>query len=198
MAESQLTQKDTLRQERDPVKIVRNNIREAQDILLDCGAVAHVLSQLFQLKRNDNGNYAFYDGIVILHDGLDDKIHKVVEILELAGGQVGLCKTDEEMNKTAVSEAEEATEETPAKVGTNDTEGEASIKEGLIKKLAAMTGVDPEHVTDCREYSVEQQELMIAFVKFLHKGESKVMESIKELLTLVVGEGATESPETAA
>lgn len=77
MAESKVTQKDTPRQEskRDPAK-------EALDILLDCGAISHVLSRLFELKRNENGDYAFYDGLLILNNEVDAKIQQAVEILE--------------------------------------------------------------------------------------------------------------------
>jgi len=69
----------------------------------------------------------------------------------------------------------------------------AVLKENLIKKLAAMLGVDPEHVTHGRKYSVDDLQLMGDFFKFLHKGEPEHTERIKELLSLA----NTESPETA-
>ena len=77
MAKSNVTQKDTQRQEskRDPAEAALN-------ILLDCGAISHVLSRLFELKKTENGDYAFYDGLIILNNEVDVKIQQAVEILE--------------------------------------------------------------------------------------------------------------------
>ncbi len=73
------------------------------------------------------------------------------------------------------------------------------LKERLSKKLAAMMGVNPAYVTPERKYSVDDLQLMVDFFKYLHKGESKHKESIKELLALAARKttdtGSAESAE---
>ncbi len=58
-------------------------------------------------------------------------------------------------------------------------------KEELLKKYAATVGINPKHVTHCREYSVEQLEISIAFFELLHKGD---VERVKEFLALIAKE----------
>ena len=71
------------------------------------------------------------------------------------------------------------------------------LKERLVGKLAAMMGVNPEYVPPHEwKYSVDDLQLMVKFFKYLHKGESKHKESIKELLTLAARE-VKESTDTA-
>ncbi len=71
------------------------------------------------------------------------------------------------------------------------------LKERLIRKLTAMLGVNPEYLTRDREYSVDDLQFMMDFFKYLHKGDSKHKETIKELLALAAREKSKESTDTA-
>ena len=106
MAKSKVSSKGTPRQE--PIEDVSNNISKARDIALDLSAKVHVFGQLLLLKRNDNGDYTFYDGLNILNNELGDKISDVIDILDFAETKAGLCKTDEEKIKAGKKRIEEA------------------------------------------------------------------------------------------
>ena len=47
------------------------------------------------------------------------------------------------------------------------------LKERLIKKLAAMMGINLAHVKDDRRYSIDDLQLLVDLFSDLHKGESK-------------------------
>jgi len=68
-------------EEKSPFEIILNDTGKAIEMLYDCKAKIEVLSQLFSLKRNDDKDFTFYDGLVVLNKDMFEHIGDAVELL---------------------------------------------------------------------------------------------------------------------